>query len=428
MPAPSPRPRSRGQGGHADDLADLGAVDVDRLVRADGHRLAVLDRDHHHRAAGGDPLAQRRGPGARLGRGVQRHVADVGGAAGVGEGGRPRPAGSAAARGRRRPRGRGGRRPAAAARPGRRRPAAAAPRPSSPAARAAAAVSGERSGTHSSAAGRPASSCRATAARTSSAVTGPAPGARPGRVGPGGVADRDVEGAGGLDPRVRQRRGGEVALDAVEQPRAGRHTQNPRRGVRRPVAQRPDRGPRPPGRVTRTNAGGRPDGTMDAVTSETRSSVSPYAVFDRASWRALAAGSRLPLDEAELRGAGHPRRPDRPRRGRHRLPARWPSCSSLHVAASRRLWAAQSEFLGNTTAKVPFVIAVAGSVAVGKSTTARLLQTLLAAGAGLAARRPGDHRRLPACPTRCSRRAGCSAARASRRATTGGRCCASSPT
>ena len=36
------------------------------------------------------------------------------------------------------------------------------------------------------------------------------------------------------------------------------------------------------------------------------------------------------------------------------------------------------KFLGNTTAKVPFVIAVAGSVAVGKSTTARLLQTLLA--------------------------------------------------
>src|SRR4051812_38344235 len=55
---------------------------------------------------------------------------------------------------------------------------------------------------------------------------------------------------------------------------------------------------------------------------------------------------------------------------------------ALHVAASRRLWAAQSEFLGDTTAKVPFVIAVAGSVAVGKSTTARLLQTLLAADPG----------------------------------------------
>ena len=54
----------------------------------------------------------------------------------------------------------------------------------------------------------------------------------------------------------------------------------------------------------------------------------------------------------------------------------------LHVAASRRLWAAQAEFLGNATAKVPFVIAVAGSVAVGKSTTARLLQTLLSATPG----------------------------------------------
>src|SRR3712207_3646417 len=56
--------------------------------------------------------------------------------------------------------------------------------------------------------------------------------------------------------------------------------------------------------------------------------------------------------------------------------------SGLHVTASRRLWAAQSEFLGNSTAKVPFVVAVAGSVAVGKSTTARLLQRLLASAPG----------------------------------------------
>ena len=38
---------------------------------------------------------------------------------------------------------------------------------------------------------------------------------------------------------------------------------------------------------------------------------------------------------------------------------------NLHVTASRSLWAAQSDFLGDSTAKVPFVIAVAGSVAVG---------------------------------------------------------------
>jgi type I pantothenate kinase len=120
---------------------------------------------------------------------------------------------------------------------------------------------------------------------------------------------------------------------------------------------------------------------MGAVTSETRSSVSPYAVFDRDSWRALAAGSRLPLDEAELRGlATLGDRIDLDEVATVYLPLA--ELLDLHVAASRRLWAAQADFLGNATAKVPFVIAVAGSVAVGKSTTARLLQTLLSAAPG----------------------------------------------
>jgi type I pantothenate kinase len=115
------------------------------------------------------------------------------------------------------------------------------------------------------------------------------------------------------------------------------------------------------------------------VTAGTRSSISPYAVFDRASWRALAAGSQLPLDETELRSlATLGDRIDLDEVATVYLPLA--RLLNLHVAASRRLWAAQSEFLGDTTAKVPFVIAVAGSVAVGKSTTARLLQTLLAAG------------------------------------------------
>ncbi|MFP5370076.1 MAG: type I pantothenate kinase [Actinomycetes bacterium] len=120
---------------------------------------------------------------------------------------------------------------------------------------------------------------------------------------------------------------------------------------------------------------------MVAVTAGSRSSISPYAVFDRASWRALAAGSRLPLDETELRGlATMGDRIDLDEVATVYLPLA--ELLGLHVAASRRLWAAQSEFLGNATAKVPFVIAVAGSVAVGKSTTARLLQTLLAASPG----------------------------------------------
>lgn len=50
---------------------------------------------------------------------------------------------------------------------------------------------------------------------------------------------------------------------------------------------------------------------------------------------------------------------------------------NLYVATVQELWTAQSRFLGSGEAKVPFVIAVAGSVAVGKSTTARILQALL---------------------------------------------------
>jgi type I pantothenate kinase len=120
---------------------------------------------------------------------------------------------------------------------------------------------------------------------------------------------------------------------------------------------------------------------MEHVTAGTRTQYSPYAVFDRESWRALASGSTLPLDEAGLRSlASLGDRIDLGEVATVYLPLA--RLLALHVAASRRLWAAQSEFLGDTTAKVPFVVAVAGSVAVGKSTTARLLQTLLAAGPG----------------------------------------------
>nr|WP_240619285.1 type I pantothenate kinase [Blastococcus sp. TF02-8] len=133
--------------------------------------------------------------------------------------------------------------------------------------------------------------------------------------------------------------------------------------------------------MTRAHGADQQDGTMVGVTAGTRGSISPYAVFDRASWRALAAGDRLPLDAADLEAlASLGDRIDLDEVATVYLPLA--RLLDLHVAASRRLWAAQSEFLGDSTAKVPFVIAVAGSVAVGKSTTSRLLQTLLAAGPG----------------------------------------------
>jgi type I pantothenate kinase len=120
---------------------------------------------------------------------------------------------------------------------------------------------------------------------------------------------------------------------------------------------------------------------MSGVTAGTRTQISPYAAFDRPSWRALAAGSTLPLDEAELRSlATLGDRIDLDEVTTVYLPLA--RLLDLHVTASRRLWAAQHAFLGDSTEKVPYVIAVAGSVAVGKSTTARLLQTLLAASPG----------------------------------------------
>ena len=51
---------------------------------------------------------------------------------------------------------------------------------------------------------------------------------------------------------------------------------------------------------------------------------------------------------------------------------------NLYVAATQQLFRVTDTFLGGPAAKVPYVIAVAGSVAGGKSTTSRILQALLA--------------------------------------------------
>jgi type I pantothenate kinase len=110
------------------------------------------------------------------------------------------------------------------------------------------------------------------------------------------------------------------------------------------------------------------------------SEPSPYVEFDRAQWRALRMSTPLALTAEELdrlRGLGE--QIDLNEVAEVYLPLA--RLIHLQVAARQRLFAATAEFLGeqnHADRPVPFIIGVAGSVAVGKSTTARVLQALLA--------------------------------------------------
>ena len=102
----------------------------------------------------------------------------------------------------------------------------------------------------------------------------------------------------------------------------------------------------------------------------------PWAVLPRTDWARLAPSVPLPLDEADLarlRGINERLSLDEAAQIHHPLSR----LLSMYVGATQALHAATATFLGDLPAKVPYVIGVAGSVAVGKSTTARLLQTLL---------------------------------------------------
>jgi type I pantothenate kinase len=109
----------------------------------------------------------------------------------------------------------------------------------------------------------------------------------------------------------------------------------------------------------------------------TDDNVSPYRIFSRAEWAAKRNDTPMTLtsDEVTRLRSLHDRL-DIAEVEEIYLPLS--RLLSFYVAATQRLFRAQQNFLGTEDAKMPYIIGVAGSVAVGKSTTARVLQALLA--------------------------------------------------
>jgi type I pantothenate kinase len=104
---------------------------------------------------------------------------------------------------------------------------------------------------------------------------------------------------------------------------------------------------------------------------------SSYTNFSRAEWAGLRANTPLTLSEAdlaELRGLNEALSMEEV--VEVYLPLS--RLLNLHVAATLELERVTDRFLGKTVRKSPYIIGIAGSVAVGKSTTARVLQALLA--------------------------------------------------
>ena len=109
----------------------------------------------------------------------------------------------------------------------------------------------------------------------------------------------------------------------------------------------------------------------------TETKLSPYRTFSRAEWASLREDTPMTLtpgEVSELRSLND-------RLDMEEVEAIYLPISrllSLYVAATQRLFRAQQRFLGTEDVKMPYLIGIAGSVAVGKSTTARVLKALLA--------------------------------------------------
>lgn len=104
---------------------------------------------------------------------------------------------------------------------------------------------------------------------------------------------------------------------------------------------------------------------------------SPYRLFSREEWARLRADTPMTIVQKDLDAlSGLIEELSIDEIEQIYLPMS--RLLNLYVQASQELRAVSSTFLGHRDDKIPFIIGIAGSVAVGKSTTARVLRALLA--------------------------------------------------
>lgn len=115
---------------------------------------------------------------------------------------------------------------------------------------------------------------------------------------------------------------------------------------------------------------------LHPVSVDLKQQFSRYNTFTRAEWAPLRASTPLPLNERDLEQLhGINEQVSMEEVEEVYLPLS--RLLNLYVDATKSLYDVTSEFLGSGAAKVPYMIGIAGSVAVGKSTTARIIQALL---------------------------------------------------
>ncbi len=114
---------------------------------------------------------------------------------------------------------------------------------------------------------------------------------------------------------------------------------------------------------------------MDQLASTEK--YSPYRFFSAEKWATFRADTPLTLTEEEVQRLGSLNDPIDLNEVR-RIYLSLSRLLSAHVETSQALFALRSRFFAaDDSVKTPFIIGIAGSVAVGKSTTARILKELL---------------------------------------------------